>query len=147
VTFFILDSRLFYSDENKHTSNFFLLTLTDYNNRPSNTISFMSVLISTSGRLISEFLLLLFLQVHRETDLFFAVSGVQVAQSTSGLFHYLRVVFSSQLKSKVDNILIKDTVLQIVLNIDDTPTTSKTHTHPGLSPVTIRRTNQSLRPV
>ena len=34
---------------------------------------------STSGRLHSEFVLLLFLQVHRETDLFFATSGVHLA--------------------------------------------------------------------
>jgi hypothetical protein len=37
----------------------------------------------------------LFLQAHRETDRFFAASGVQIAHSTSGLFHFLRAVFSS----------------------------------------------------
>ena len=35
--------------------------LTDYNNRPSNLISFMFVIASTSDRLHSEFVLLLFL--------------------------------------------------------------------------------------
>ena len=35
---------------------------TDYNNRPSNTISFISSIPSTSGRLHSEFVWLLFLQ-------------------------------------------------------------------------------------
>jgi hypothetical protein len=54
---------------------------------------------STSGRLHSEFVRLLFLQDHRETDRFFATSGVQLAQPTSGIFHFLRVVFSAQ-KSK-----------------------------------------------
>ena len=39
---------------------------TDYNNRPSNVISFMSDIGSTSGRLHSEFVRLLFLQDHRE---------------------------------------------------------------------------------
>ncbi len=34
--------------------------LGDYNNRPSNTISFMTVIPSTSGRLHSEFVFLLF---------------------------------------------------------------------------------------
>ena len=34
---------------------------------------------STSGRLHSEFIRLLFLQAHRETDRFFAASGVQLA--------------------------------------------------------------------
>jgi hypothetical protein len=32
---------------------------------------------------------------------FFAASGVQLAHSTSGQFHYRRVAFSSQLKSKI----------------------------------------------
>ena len=50
---------------------------TGYNNRPSNAISFMSVIPSTSDRLHGEFVLLLFLQTHRETDRFFATSGVQ----------------------------------------------------------------------
>jgi hypothetical protein len=51
----------------------------DYNNNPPNTISFIPVIDSTSGRLRSEFVRLVFLQSHREmqeTDRFFAVSGV-----------------------------------------------------------------------
>ena len=52
---------------------------TDYNNRPSNSISFMSAIVSTSGCLHSELVRLLFLQAHRETDRFFATSGVQLA--------------------------------------------------------------------
>jgi hypothetical protein len=51
---------------------------TDYNNNP-NAISFMPVIASTSGRLHSEFIRILFLQAHRETDRFFAASGVQSA--------------------------------------------------------------------
>jgi hypothetical protein len=43
----------------------------------------MPAIASTSGRLHSEFVRLLFLQAHRETDRFFAASGVQLAQSTS----------------------------------------------------------------
>ena len=43
----------------------------DYNNNPPNTVSFMSAIVSTSGRLHSEFVRLLFLQTHRETDRFF----------------------------------------------------------------------------
>ncbi len=49
---------------------------------------------STSGRLHSEFVSLLFLQDHGETDRFFAVSGVQFPQHDRDQFHYLRVVFS-----------------------------------------------------
>jgi hypothetical protein len=67
----------------------------DYNNNPPVTVAFMSDIVSTSGRLHCEFVRLLFLQVRRETDLFFVVSGVQLTHSTSGLFHFRRVVFSS----------------------------------------------------
>ena len=51
----------------------------DYNNNPPNSISFIPAIVSTSGSLHSELVCLLFLQVHRETDRFFAASGVQVA--------------------------------------------------------------------
>ena len=55
----------------------------DYNNNnPPNAVSFMPAIASTSGRLHSEFIRLLFLQAHRETDRFFEASGVQPAQST-----------------------------------------------------------------
>ena len=50
---------------------------------PPSCVSFMPVIASTSGRLHSEFVRLLFLQSHRETDLFFATSGVHLAQFTS----------------------------------------------------------------
>ncbi len=46
---------------------------TDYNNIPPMVISFMSVIPSTSGRIHSEFVRLLFLQAHRETDRFFFI--------------------------------------------------------------------------
>ncbi len=49
----------------------------DYNNRPPSAVSFMPAIASTSGRLQREFVRLLFLQAHRETDRFFAASGVQ----------------------------------------------------------------------
>jgi hypothetical protein len=52
---------------------------TDYNNNPPNVISFMPAISSTSGRLHREFVILLFLQDHWETDRFFAASGVQLA--------------------------------------------------------------------
>jgi hypothetical protein len=93
----------------------------DYNNRPSHVISFITGIASTSGRLHSEFVRLLFLQAHRETDRFFATSGVQLSQPSSGQIHYHHTVFSSQIKSKFGNILAKTTVLRIVLNIDGAP--------------------------
>ena len=105
----------------------------DYNNRPSNPISFMPAIASTSGRLHSELVRLLFLQGHRETDRFFAASGVQLAQSTSGQFHFRHSVFSSQLKSNVSNILTKTAALRITMNIDGVPIASKSHMHPSHS--------------
>ena len=50
----------------------------DYNNNPPTAVFFMPAVASTSGRLHSEFIRLLFLQAHRETDRFFADSGVQL---------------------------------------------------------------------
>jgi hypothetical protein len=64
---------------------------------------------------------------------FFATSGVHLVQSISGRFHFLRTVFSSQLKSRVGNILDKDTVLRVKLNLNGTPINSKSHTHPSHS--------------
>ncbi len=47
----------------------------DYNQNPPNTISFMKAIVNTPGRIHSEFVRILFLQAHRETDRFFAASG------------------------------------------------------------------------
>ncbi len=88
----------------------------DYNNNPPNVVSFMVAIVSTSGRLHSEFIRLLFLQDHRKTDPFFEVSGVQLAQHNSGLFHFHRAAYSSQLKSKCGNLLDKTESLRINLN-------------------------------
>ncbi len=76
---------------------------------------------------------LLFLPAHRETDRSFAASGVQLEQSTSGQFNYRRAAFSSQLKSKIGNILARAAALRINLNLDGAPITSKLHTHPSHS--------------
>jgi len=92
----------------------------------------MPAIASTSGRLHSDFVRLLFLQAHRETYRFFATSGVQLAESNSGL-RYRRAAFSSQLKSKCGNILAKAATLQIILNIDGAPVASRSHTHPSHS--------------
>ena len=48
----------------------------DYYNNPPNVPSFIPDITDTSGRLHSEFVRLLFLQVHRETDRFVADSEV-----------------------------------------------------------------------
>jgi hypothetical protein len=73
------------------------------------------------------------LQAHRETDLFFAAFGVDLAQTHQDLFHFRRTAFYSQLKSKVGNILAKATALRINLNIHGGPIASP-HTLKPLSP-------------
>jgi hypothetical protein len=105
----------------------------DYNNNPPRTVSFMPAIASTSGRLHSEFIRLLFLQAHWEIDRFFAASGVQLAQSTSGLFHFRRAAFSAHLKAEVGSTLAKAAALRIKLNIDGTPITFKN----TYSPITL----------
>ena len=94
----------------------------------------MPAIASTSGRLHSEFIRLLFLETHRETDRFFADSGVHPAESTSGgLFTFKRAAFSDQLCSKVGSTLTKVADLRVNLNVDGAPITSRTHTHPSHS--------------
>ncbi len=105
----------------------------DYNNNPPNTISFMSAITSTSGSLHSEFVRILFLQDHRETDRFFAASGVQLAQTDRDQFHYHHSTVSSHLKSRVGLTLSKAAALRINLHIDGAPIISRTHTHPSHS--------------
>ncbi len=97
-------------------------------------VSFIPDIPSTSGRLHSEFVRLLFLQVHRETDRFFAASGVQLPETNpGGQFHFRRATFSQQLKSKVGLALVKAVAFRINLNLDGAPIASKSHTHPSHS--------------
>ena len=91
---------------------------TDYNNNPPNTPSFIPDITNTSGRLHSEFVRILFLQPHRETNHFFATSGVQLARHDRGDFHYLRSVFSRQLTAKTGSILAKSSSLRFILNME-----------------------------
>jgi hypothetical protein len=91
----------------------------------------MPAIASTSGRLHREFAFLLFLQDHRETDRFFAASGVHLVKHDRGLYDFLRAAFSSQLKSKIGNILAKSEDLRVNLNLDGAPITLRTHTHPS----------------
>ena len=51
----------------------------------------------------------IFFKALRETDLFFAASGVEHAQHKQDHFRFRGAAFYSQLKSKVGNILAKDT--------------------------------------
>jgi hypothetical protein len=105
----------------------------DYNNNPPNTVAFMPAIVGTNGRLHSDFIRLLFLQAHRETDRFFA--GVQSTQSNLGAtcFHFRRAAVLNQLKSKCGLLLAKAAALRVTLNLDDAPIASHSHTHPSHS--------------
>ena len=91
----------------------------------------MPAIASTSGRLHSEFACLVFLQTHWETDHFLAASGVHLAQTT---LTYRRTTFCSQIKSNlICHIVTKAVALWIMLNIEEEPIASRTHTHPSHS--------------
>ncbi len=98
----------------------------DYNNNPPNSVVFMPAIAGTNGRLRSDFIRLLFLQAHWETDRFFTTSGVQSAQSNLGstCFHFRHVSVLNQFKSKCGLILAKTVVLRVTLNLDGAPIAS-----------------------
>jgi hypothetical protein len=107
----------------------------DAGTNPAST-AFMPAIASTSGRLHSEFIRLLFLQAHRETDRFFTASGVHPAEHTSGgIFTCKRAAFLTHLKAKVGSSLVKVAGKRVNLNIDGAPITSRSHTHPSHSQV------------
>jgi hypothetical protein len=94
----------------------------------------MTTIASTSDRLHCEFVRILFLQTHRETEFFFPVSGVQFAQTHPGdQFTFRRTAFLTQLQSEVGLALVKAVVLRVNINLDGTPVhlnlTLTLHTH------------------
>ncbi len=58
----------------------------DYNNNPPNAVAFIPAIAGTTGRLHSEFIRLLFLQAHRETDRFFFSFKSSVSAIKLGIF-------------------------------------------------------------
>ena len=88
-----LDGRLYYPTDlnrplNEDATDKNLQYRVDYNNRPSNSISFTSSIGSVSGRLHCDFVLLLFSLTHRETGRFFArfrSSGSSVSLPSIGV--------------------------------------------------------------
>jgi hypothetical protein len=102
----------------------------------------MPDIASTSGRLHSEFVRLLFLQTHRETDRFFEPSGIQFVEYTSGLFHFLLTSFAQQMDCEGGRecvfvcrecIIVKVSTLRITLNLDGVSIIFKSHTRPSHS--------------
>ncbi len=74
-----------------------------------------------------------FYRIIEKLTVFFADSGVQLVQSTSGFFHFRRAAFSSMFKSRVGNIIAKASALRVNLNLDGVPIASSSHTHPSHS--------------
>jgi hypothetical protein len=101
---------------------------TDYNFNPPRGVDFIPVIPSTSGRLHSEFIRILFSQTHLETDRFFLTWGVLSTQSDRGFFHYHHTSFSSILKSRVGNILDKDVVYLVLVFRCTSSTTNPVYT-------------------
>jgi hypothetical protein len=67
-------------------------------------ISFLSVIVSTvstSTRMHGEFLGLLFLQAHRETESHFTAAGMSSQHNQSDSFRFNRAAFYQTLKSSV----------------------------------------------
>ena len=72
-----------------------------YTDRPD-PIVFLSVAVSTSGRVYEDFTRLLFLHTHRETSI---LAGE--LSEESGQFRFLRASRLANLKGSVDLILVK----------------------------------------
>jgi hypothetical protein len=76
----------------------------DYNNNPPNGISFIPAIASTSVRLHSEFIRLLLLQAHRETDRFFCRYRSSVSAIKLGVivlsFSPCGVLFDTEVKMR-----------------------------------------------
>jgi hypothetical protein len=80
-------------------------------------ISFLPAIIITSTRMHGEFLRLLFLQAHRETEANFTAAGMSSQRNQSDSFRFKRAAFYQSLKSKVGLAAAKVAALRINLNV------------------------------
>ena len=80
-------------------------------------ISFLPAIVSTSTRMHGEFLRLLFLQAHRETEAHFTAAGMSSQRNHSDSFRFKRAAFYQSLKSKVGLAAAKAAALRINLNV------------------------------
>jgi len=81
-------------------------------------ISFLPAIVSTSTRMHGEFLRLLFLQAHRETEAHFTAAGMSSQRNQSDSFRFKRAAFYQNLKSKVGLAAAKAAALRINLNVE-----------------------------
>ena len=88
-------------------------------NTPDNqNISFLPAIVSTSTRMHGEFLRLLFLQDHRETEAHFAAAGIPSQRNQSDSFRFKRAAFYQSQKNKVVLAATKAAALRINLNVE-----------------------------
>jgi len=81
-------------------------------------ISSLPAIVSTSTRMHGEFLRLLFLQAHRETEAHFTAAGMSSQRNHSDSFRFKRAAFYQSLKSKVGLAAAKAAALRINLNVE-----------------------------
>ena len=74
--------------------------------------------MTTSSRMHGEFLRLLFLQDHRETEAHFTAARMSSQHNNSDSFRFKRTVFYQSLKSKVGLAAAKAAVLRINLSVE-----------------------------
>jgi hypothetical protein len=80
--------------------------------------SFLPAIVSTSTCMHAEFLRLLFLQAHRETEAHFTTAGMSSQRNHSDSFRFKRAAFYQSLKSKVGLAAAKAAALSINLNVE-----------------------------
>ena len=81
-------------------------------------LSFLPAIVSTSTRMHGEFLTLLCLQAHRETEAHFSAAGMPSQGNQSDSFRFKRAAFYKSLKSKVGLAATKAAASRINLNVD-----------------------------
>jgi hypothetical protein len=82
-------------------------------------ISFLPLIVSTSTRMHGEFLCLLFLKAHRETEAHFTADGMSSQNNNSEALRFKLAAFYNGLKSKVGLAAAKEAALRINLNSRD----------------------------
>ncbi len=80
-------------------------------------ISFLPAIVSTFTRVHGEFLRLLFLQAHRETEAHFTAAGMSSQNINSETLRFKRAAFYNGLKSKVGLAAAKAAALRVNLNV------------------------------
>ena len=80
-------------------------------------ISFLPAITSTSTRMHDEFLRLIFLQAHLETEAHFTAAGMSSQNYQTDAFRFKRAAFLQSLKSKIGLAASKAAALRISLNV------------------------------